>query len=209
MPVLIPLKKYEKPPSRKILKKYLNDEFINILFVGRVVPNKKHEDVISIFYQYYTKCNPRSRLFIVGSYEGMEKYFQRLIRYVEQLGLSNVYFTGHLKFDEILAYYKIADAFICMSEHEGFCVPLIEAMYFDIPILAYDSCAIADTLGGSGFLTNTKNPLLNAFALNRILTDKQLKNTILENEQNRLNDFKSNIVERKFEEYLEQFLEDI
>lgn len=206
LPILIPFRDYEKEPDQKIIRAYSGDGYTNILFTGRVAPNKRQEDIIRMFYQYQKRYNQKSRLFLVGSYGGMERYYRRLQDYVGQLHLDNVYFTGHISFAEILAYYKIADAFVCMSEHEGFCVPLVEAMYFGIPILAYDSSAIADTLGGAGFLTDTKDPLENAAILNRILEDRILRETILEKEKERLEDFRSEVIEGNFGKFLKTFL---
>lgn len=208
LPILIPFQDYEKKPDQKIIKTYTGDGYTNILFTGRIAPNKRQEDVIRIFYHYKKRYNQKSRLFLVGSYGGMERYYQRLQDYVQMLQLEDVYFTGHIRFEEILAYYKIADAFVCMSEHEGFCVPLVEAMYFHIPVLAYDSSAVADTLGGSGFLTDTKDPLINAGILNRILRDEGLRESVLAKEKERLQDFESEAVAKKFERYLHRFLID-
>lgn len=206
LPIIIPFKDYEKNPDHKIIRKYTCDGYKNFLFVGRVEPHKKQEDIISAFYQYNIVCNSKSRLFIVGSYNSTGRYYQRLERYVEQLGLTNVYFTGQVRFNELLAYYKIADAFICMSEHEGFCVPLVEAMYFEIPILAYDSSAVSDTLGGSGVLTNTKNALINALLLDRICSDGKLVQNLRKNGEERLNHLSNEAVEHTFETYLRDFL---
>lgn len=208
LPILIPFEDYEKKPEQKIVKTCTEDGYTNILFTGRIAPNKKQEDVIRIFYHYQKRYNRKSRLFLVGSYGGMERYYQRLQDYVEMLQLEEVYFTGHIRFEEILAYYKIADAFVCMSEHEGFCVPLVEAMYFGIPVLAYDAGAVADTLGGSGFLTDTKDPLVNAGILDRILGDKDLRKSILAKEKERLQDFESEAVAKEFTGYLHTFLQD-
>lgn len=205
LPILIPFDDYRKTSSRKIMNRYSNDGYTNILFTGRIAPNKKQEDVIKAFY-YYNKINPKSRLFIVGSYGGMEKYYQELKTYTQKLGLKNVIFTGHIKFDEILAYYKIADLFLCMSEHEGFCVPLVEAMFFDVPIVAYDSSAIGDTLGGSGFLLKEKNGQETAAVIHRILSDQKLKEDILYNQRLRLQDFQHDVIEKKFIGYLQEFL---
>lgn len=207
LPILIPFRDYEKKPEQRILKAYAEDGYTNLLFTGRIAPNKKQEDIIRIFYHYKKNYNEKSRLFLVGSYAGMERYYQRLQDYIKQLQLDQVYFTGHIRFEEILAYYQLADAFVCMSEHEGFCVPLVEAMYFGIPILAYDSSAIADTLGGSGFLTDTKDPLVNAGILNRMLQDRDLRETILKKETERLHDFRSEAVEEAFQKYFRTFLE--
>lgn len=205
LPILITFKDYEKKPNQKVLNRY-NDDYVNILFTGRIAPNKKQEDIIDAFYYYNKFINPKSRLFLVGSFGGMEKYYYKLKEYSKQLGLKNVYFTGHIGFDEILAYYKVADLFLCMSEHEGFCVPLVEAMYFNLPIVAYDSSAIADTLGGSGFLLKEKNGKETAEVIHRILSDEKLKNTIVYNQKIRLQDFQHDVIENEFIRYLNKFL---
>ena len=206
LPILIPFDDYKKTPSKKILNRYDDGEYTNILFTGRIAPNKKQEDVIEAFYYYNKYINPKSRLFIVGSYGGMEKYYNELQAYADKLGLKNVFFTGHIKFDEILAYYKTADLFLCMSEHEGFCVPLVEAMFFDVPIVAFDSSAIADTLGGSGFLLKKKDGKEAAEVMHRILTDEKLREDILYNQRLRLQDFAHDTIETMFLEYLRKFI---
>lgn len=158
-PILIPFEDYAKAPDRAVLRRYSGDGYVNILFVGRIAPNKRQEDVIRAFYFYRKFFQPKSRLFLVGAYGGMESYYQRLTAYVECLGLTDsVIFPGHIKFNAILAYYKLADVFLCMSEHEGFCVPLTEAMYFDVPIVARAAAAIPDTLGGGGILVRDNDP---------------------------------------------------
>lgn len=206
LPILIPFRDYEKKPDRKIMGRYAGDGYINILFTGRIAPNKKQEDIIRMFYQYQKRYCAKSRLFLAGSYDGMEAYYERLQEYVQKLHLKHVHFTGHIRFEELLAYYHIADAFVCMSEHEGFCVPLVEAMYFKLPILAYDSTAVTETLGGSGFLTDTKDPLVNASVLNYILTNDSVRQTLLEGESKRLVHFSGSRTKRRFIKYLNEFL---
>lgn len=206
LPVLIPFRDYEKKPDGKILGRYADDGYTNILFTGRIAPNKKQEDIIRMFYQYQKRYCPKSRLFLAGSYDGMEAYYERLREYVRRLRLEHVYFTGHVRFEELLAYYHLADAFVCMSEHEGFCVPLVEAMYFKIPVLAYNSTAVPETLGGSGFLTDTKDPVFNASVLNYILTDVSVRQTLLEGEKERLADLAGSRTKRQFIKYLKAFL---
>lgn len=208
LPILIPFDDYRKEPNRDVLDKYMGDGYTNILFTGRIAPNKCQEDVIAAFYKYHTLYNSRSRLFLVGNYAGMEKYFKELNNYVKNLGLENeVVFTGHISFDEILAYYYLADMFLCMSEHEGFCVPLVESMFFDIPIIAYDSTAIASTLGGSGFLIKEKNPTEIAGAVDYIIKNEEVKRTILEGQRERLADFDHDSIENQFLFYLKGFIE--
>ena len=206
-PILIPFADYEKKPDNAIIKKY-SDDYQNFIFVGRIAPNKKQEDVISAFAFYQKNICAKSRLIFVGNWGGMEKYHDRLVQYVNALEVENVIFTGHISFPAILAYYHIADLFLCMSEHEGFCVPLVEAMYFHVPVLAYQSCAVPWTLGGSGFLTDSKDPAELAFLMKQILTDSALKQKILHNQQERLQDFQYEKIKALFAQQLKSFLQE-
>lgn len=205
LPILIPFEDYEKKPSDKVIKEY-DDDYTNILFTGRVVPNKKHEDLIETFCYYKKYINPKSRLIFVGSSAGVDHYRGQLEEYVNRLELEDVIFTGHIKFDEILAYYKVADVFLCMSEHEGFCVPLIEAMCFDVPVIARDTTAIAGTLGGSGLLLPDNDPLVAAEMLNRVLTDTELREKVIANQRLRLQDFDNKIVKEQFLQIIEKII---
>ncbi|MCI1268616.1 MAG: glycosyltransferase [Ruminococcus sp.] len=204
-PILIPFDDYKKKPDEEIVRKFSSDGYVNIIFVGRIAPNKKHENIIRAFCQY-KKINPKSRLFLVGSYSGMENYYERLLKYVKALELDDVYFTGHIKFNQILAYYRIADIFLCMSEHEGFCVPLVEAMFFNVPIIAYDTSAISDTLGGSGILINDNDPLFTAMLIDKLVNDDILRSRVIEKQKSRLEDFRYEKIRDMFEMYLKNFL---
>lgn len=206
LPILIPFDDYKKTPNQTVIDKY-SDGFTNIIFLGRLVPNKKQEHVLEAFSEYQKNYNHKSRLFIVGNPTGCENYSEKLKQYAKNLNLKNVIFTGHTRFDEILAYYKVSDLFLCMSEHEGFCVPLVEAMFFNLPIVAYASSAIPWTLGGSGFLLDEKTPALTAGVMNEILTNKTLKEQILENQHERLADFDHNKVAKQFWDYINIFLD--
>lgn len=205
LPILIPFEDYQKTPDAATTKEYRND-WVNWLFVGRIAPNKKQEDVIRAFSYYKTHINQKARLFIVGSYNGMEKYYARLQNYVEMLGVEDVIFPGQISFQKILAYYSVADVFVCMSEHEGFCVPLVEAMCFDLPIVAFDCCAVPDTLGDSGICVDTKEPAVVAHLVERIMKDEALKANILEGQRERLLDFSHQRVSEMFSTYLTSFL---
>ena len=204
-PILIPFSDYEQEPDAATLEKY-RDGVTNILFVGRIAPNKKFEDIIRAFYYYKTQKNPNSRLILVGSCGGMENYQQALEQYVRQLGLEqSVVFSGHVSFPEILAFYHAADLFLCMSEHEGFCVPLVEAMFFGVPIVAYDSTAIPSTLGGSGILLKEKSPVFAGEVMHRVLTDEQLKTQVIAEQKKRLQDFSYEKVSEQLIAYLQAF----
>lgn len=205
IPILIKFEDYLTPPSQEVIEKY-KDSPANIVFLGRIAPNKKQEDVILSFYYYKKYYNPDAKLFLVGSYGATDLYKKRLTEFCKILELDDVYFTGHISFDKMLAYYRIADVFLCMSEHEGFCVPLVEAMYFKIPIIAYDSSAVKDTLGGSGILFHNKNHLVIAGMINKVMTDVSFKNTVINQEQIRLNAFQPDVIKKQFAIKLNAFI---
>jgi glycosyltransferase involved in cell wall biosynthesis len=205
LPILIPFSDYKKEPDKNIVRRYQDDTYTNLLFTGRIAPNKKQEDIIRAFSMYQKYYNPRSRLFLVGSYNGMESYYKQLETYARELQLKNVFFTGHIKFNEILAYYKVADYFLCMSEHEGFCVPLVETMCFDVPVIAYDSTAIGGTLGGAGVLLKEKNPLEVAGMLDYLQRHPDIRQLVVEGQRQRLRDFEHDKIEKQFIDYLETF----
>src|SRR5690606_3919553 len=154
------------------VERFSKDGYTNLLFVGRIAPNKKQDDIIKIFYYYKKFINPESRLILVGSYIGMERYYSELIKLVNDLDLQDVFFTGHIPFESILAYYQISHLFLCMSEHEGFCVPIVEAMLFDLPIIAYRSSAVPATLGNAGFVVSEKNYKAIAELIHIVLNDQ-------------------------------------
>jgi len=167
-------------PSNPFVARQFDDEWTNILFVGRVIANKKIEDVIRIFHAYHTRINPRSRLLIVGVFSLFERYLAALNHLVETLELQHVHFTGHVSDEELVAYYQVADLFLCASEHEGFCVPLVEAFYMDVPVLAYAATAVPATMDGGGVLFDDKDPVYVATLIDLVLSDRRVEAAILE-----------------------------
>ena len=151
LPVVPDFSHLDGPPNPMIAADF-DDGWTNILFVGRVIPNKKFEDVIRAFHVYRTRYNPRSRLLLVGSYSGFETYFAMLQSVIAQLGVRDVHFLGHVSNEELTALYDVADLFLCASEHEGFCVPLVESFYKRVPVLAFASTAVPATMDGGGVL---------------------------------------------------------
>lgn len=171
IPILLPFDDYKQEPDKQTIEK-LSDGKTNILFVGRIAPNKCQEDIISVFAEYVDRFDQDARLILAGSPVGMEIYEKRLRAFADQLGLGEkVLFTGHTSFAEILAFYKTAKAFVIMSEHEGFCVPVVEAYLFDVPVMACDYGAIGETMGGAGVLVSEKDPARAAAILNEMVTD--------------------------------------
>jgi len=192
VPIIINFSDYTKKPDDGILRRYgkaPDEDYKNIIFVGRIAPNKKQEDIIADFSIYQKYYNEKSRLILVGNSTNMEEYYLRLKKYTKKLGVKNVVFTGHIPFSQILAYYRTADLFLCESEHEGFCVPLVEAMYFHVPIIAYASSAIPDTLGSGGLLTTKKAPGYTAALMETLFQHTEIVHTIQEKQKDELKRF--------------------
>ena len=156
-----------------------DDGFTNIMFVGRVIPNKKFEDVIRAFHVYRARHNPRSRLLLVGSHSGFDKYLAMLQGLIARLGTPDVHFLGHVSNEELTALYEVADLFLCASEHEGFCVPIIEAFYKRVPVLAYAATAVPATMDGAGVLYDRKDFGEIAKLMEAILGDAALSDAIV------------------------------
>ncbi|HBI61547.1 MAG TPA: hypothetical protein DDY31_10110 [Lachnospiraceae bacterium] len=202
LPIIVRLDKFSMPPSSAIIDKY-KGRSVNVLFTGRVHPNKKQEDVIAAFAAYKELYHNDSKLFLVGK-TSRGSYYSSLCAYVERLNLTrDVVFLGHVGFEEYLSYYHIADIYLCMSEHEGFCIPLVEAMYFQIPILAYGSTAIPDTLSGSGVLLDNKVPQNVAKIMNEIVTDKNYRQTVVDGQNARMEQLHPEILEKQYAEVLD------
>jgi glycosyltransferase involved in cell wall biosynthesis len=156
-----------------------DDEWTNLLFVGRIIPNKRIEDLVRIFHAYRTAINPRSRLLIVGSYGGFEKYLAIVQSLAARLGTPDVYFAGHVTNEELVAFYEVADLFLCSSEHEGFCVPLIEAFHMGVPVVARAATAVPATLDGGGVLYDNTDPHHVASIIGAVLNDSELRSQVI------------------------------
>ncbi len=186
LPIRLNFDKFDEKPDPLTMKLY-DDHRTNIIVVGRAIPNKKLEDCLKAFTYYQKYVNPLSRLIFVGLSGGFERYLFALRNMVTDLGAQEVVFTGHIQFEEILAYFKIADAMLIMSEHEGFCVPLLEAFYMNVPVLAWDACAIPYTAGEGAILANQKKNYAEiGEMLNSICSDSELRARVLKAQQNQL-----------------------
>ena len=178
LPVVPDFVHLDVEPDRSLAADF-DDEWTNVMFVGRVIPNKKFEDVIRAFHAYRTRHNPRSRLLLVGSYSGFERYLSMLHALIATLGTPDVHFLGHVRNEELTALYDVADLFLCQSEHEGFCVPLIEAFYKQVPVLAYAATAVPATMDGGGVLHDNKDPLHVAEVMAALLDDPALADAVI------------------------------
>lgn len=162
-----------------LLTRDFDDDWTNILFVGRVVPNKRFEDVIRFFHAYRARYNPRSRLLLVGSHTGFETYVTQLYTFIARLRATDVYLVGHVSDEELTAFYDIADLFLCASEHEGFCVPIVEAFHKGVPVMAYAATAVPATMAGGGVLYDTRDPGEVAAIMHEVLGDPAARHGVL------------------------------
>jgi glycosyltransferase involved in cell wall biosynthesis len=178
-PICVSPEKWSFPPDDARMAS-LTDGRTNIIFVGRIAPNKKQDDLVRAF-AHYLVLDPDARLFLVGTVEGYDPYASYLFGLIEHLGLKNsVQVTGSISDAELAAYYRTAHLFWSMSEHEGFCVPLIEAMWFDIPVFAFRSSAIPETLGDAAVMFLEKSDLRMLAATARVLiTDDKCRQQVI------------------------------
>lgn len=165
------------------------DGLTTLLFVGRIAPNKKVEDVLRVFAAYQKRINPCSRLLLVGKVNRYSTYHTYLLNIAAELNVKNYFFLGTVAVEALVSFYRMADIFLLMSEHEGFGVPLVEAMFFGAPVLAYKSTAVPETLGNAGVLINEKNYDEIAELIHLIVTDESLRNRIISTQGERLRYF--------------------
>ena len=169
----------------------------NILFVGRVAPNKAFEDLIKVFCLYHRYLNPNSRLLLVGA-RFLPRYDRALDTLVERLNLtSSVFFTNRVSQSELRTYYEAADLFLCASRHEGFCVPLLESMYFDVPILARAETGVRYTLGPAGFAFHKLDYAALAETMHLLIEDRDLRRQVIATQKRRLDDFSTAKVQER------------
>ena len=185
LPLVLDLHRLRTRANRYTLDKY-SDDLVNILFVGRCVPNKRIEDCLDAFYYFQKYIEPNSRFIHVGSYAGTEQYHALLLTMTRDRQLKNVELVGATRQDELNATYKRSSLFLCMSEHEGFCIPLIEAMVHDVPVVAFAAAAVPETLDGAGILFREKRFDLVAEMMGRLVRDQSLRNAVIHGQRERL-----------------------
>ena len=178
LPLMLDFNRLSLAPDRRMLRR-LGDGKVNILFVGRGVPNKRLEDLLQAFALFQAGVQPASRLVIAGSHAGMERYHAVLKARVRSLGLRDAEFAGALRQEELNAAYHSADLFLSMSEHEGFCIPLVESMCFGVPVLAFAAAAVPETMEDSGVLFREKRFPEVAEMMGRLVSDRALRQAVL------------------------------
>lgn len=150
-----------------------------VLFVGRLSPNKGHVHLIRLLAVLRAAVDPGARLLLVGA-PGPPAYVQALQRMIDRLAPGAVVLTGPLGEGELAAHYAHADVFVCLSEHEGFCIPIVEAMRAGVPVVACAAGAVAETLGGAGAVVETRDPAALAEVVWRVAHDGRLRGQLRE-----------------------------
>ena len=171
LPVVPDFSHLDVPPDGRVFDAY-DDECTNVLFVGRLIPNKRPDNVIRFFHAYKTLFNPRSRLILAGAYGGFDAYLAQLHALIGRLGVADVHILGQVTNEELTALYDVADLFLCASEHEGFCVPLVEAFYKRVPVMALAATAVPATMDGGGVLYETRDPRRVAAIMDAVLSNQ-------------------------------------
>jgi glycosyltransferase involved in cell wall biosynthesis len=165
-------------PHSPVFERLYADARTHVLAVGRLAPNKRLEDVLRAFALLQRGPVPRSRLLLVGD-DGLHSYADALRDLARALRLRDVVFCGRVDEDELRSAYGLADVLVSLSEHEGYGVPLVEAMLAGVPVVAYDAGAVAETLDGAGVLLGEKRPELVAGVIERLVGDSALRAAVL------------------------------
>jgi L-malate glycosyltransferase len=204
LPIFLDFARYRERPAPALLR-LLDDGRTNVLFVGRLTPNKRQEDLVRLAAYWKRFVSPDLRLVLVGKLPRRRAYLDALHSYLQEEGFTpwEVVLTGHVAHAELLACYHAAALFVSMSEHEGFGVPLVESMLMRVPILAYATTAVADTLGDAGVQFAEKRYPEMAEVGHRLTTDARLRDAVLAGQDQRLRHFAPEAVEARLRAHLE------
>lgn len=205
LPLVLDLERVRAKPDARRLRE-LNDGLTNILAVGRVVPNKRLEDALHAFYYFQRYVQPESRLILAGSYAGVEGYQAYLLTLIRELRLNHVLFTGSIRQPDLNACYRASHVFLCMSEHEGFCIPVLEAMATELPVLAHAAAAVPDTMDGAGVLFHQKRFDLIAEMMGRLAAVGPLRNAIIADQTARIQRYESRDLAQELRQHLAPLL---
>ena len=204
-PIAVDLARLTQAPRVPALEGVLSDGLVNILFVGRIAPNKRLEDHIKLAELYKRYVDTDYRFVFVGRYDAVPRYYAAIRALIceYQMPPERFLFTGPVSEPELATYYRTASAYVSLSEHEGFCVPLVEAMAADVPILAYSAAAVPETLGGAGLLFTPKDLELAAELLGVLVYDDAVRSGVLTGQHQRLAAFGPERLDREIDRLLE------
>jgi L-malate glycosyltransferase len=179
LPILADLAKFDGPGD-PVVRELFDNGKTTLLFVGRVIPNKRFEDVIKTYHLYRKLFNPRSQLVLAGDDRGIERYRAALEALVAALGVPDVHITGHVELGELATFYRLARCYLSFSAHEGFGVPLLEAFHMKVPAVALAAGAVEETMNGGGVLLRAPDFLRTAALVDRLERDAALRERVVE-----------------------------
>src|SRR3954471_6696479 len=191
LPIAVDTARRTDAPPHPALEAILADGLTNFLFVGRVAPNKRLEDIVRLAEQFKRYTDARYRFIFVGRTDGVPRYYATVRALVDRYEMlpDRFWFTGAVSDWELAAFYRHASVYISMSEHEGFCVPLVEAMAMGVPVMAYESSAVPETLGGAGVTFTYKDMEYAAELLGQLAFDDDVRRRVIQGQYERLKAF--------------------
>jgi L-malate glycosyltransferase len=205
VPLAVNVSRLTRAPRVPSIETILQDGLVNILFVGRMAPNKKIEDHIRLAEQYKRYVDVYYRFIFVGKYDAVPRYYATVRALIAEFQMlpDRFWFTGPVTDEELAAYYRNAHAYVSLSEHEGFCAPLVEAMSMNVPILAYGAAAVPETLGGAGVSFTPKDLEFAAELLGALVYDHALRDSVIHGQQRRVAAFALSSIEGPLKSMLE------
>ncbi len=200
--LLIDWGRFAGPPNEAVLARWRGFRTV-LLFVGRISPNKRQDDLVRML-AYYRRCiDPEAHLVLVGAFRDQPQYHARVAALAERLGLGGaVAFTSNVDDPSLLAHYRAASCFVSLSEHEGFGVPLLEAMRFRLPVVAYDAAAVGETVNGAGLLLHRRDLAEAAEAVALVGERMDLRERLVAAGERRVMDFDPDRVAERMREVL-------
>ena len=207
MPIAIDLSRITEAPPRPALSRLLDDGLVNFLFVGRIAPNKRIEDHIRLAEHYKRYVDAYYRFIFVGRTDAVPGYFKTVLALMREYDMPHdrFFFTGPVPDADLAAFYRHADVYISLSEHEGFCVPLVESMAAGVPVLAYAAGAVPETLGGAGVLFSPKDLELAAEAMAMLVYDRPFRESVIAGQRQRLAAFAPERLEAQLNDVISRF----
>lgn len=205
VPLPLPRAMLDVPPDPLVINKF-SQKLATLLFVGRIVPNKRVEDLIQTFAWYNRAINPYSRLLLVGSDESCPRYAAMLRLLVGDLDQANVCFEGFASPGGLTAYYRVADVYLSTSAHEGFGLPLIEAMYYGVPVVARATGGTPESMGAAGALYDDLSHPELAALIHRVISDAPLRADILASQKRRVDEMLNRPLDQELRKLLAGFL---
>jgi glycosyltransferase involved in cell wall biosynthesis len=205
VPILVDWETYALAPVTRLQAAY--GRGTNLLFVGRIAPNKRIEHLVKTFY-FYRRLDPTSRLLVVGTAVDMETYLAACQKLAAELGvLDGIVFLGSVSQAELVTCYRLASACVSLSEHEGFCVPLLEAMHFGVPVVALAAAGVPGTVGPAGLLVHDRDFPTIAELVHRVVSDAALRTAVVAGQRERLRAFDVETIGQTLHRYLVEVME--